>query len=139
MFDLNVVILIFLQKREYFKSHSYAPPTTLDSDGTLGSSGNESDSSEELHYGPGFVSRLKSRYMSVALRGSTGLYGKAGPGSRKRSNLRRTASLEDFLDQEKNDEQIEIQETISGKNDLKITFCTNTYVILVTVADINDQ
>ena len=64
--------------------------------------------------------------MSVALRGSTGLYGKTGPGSRKRSNLRRTASLEDFLDQEKNDEQIEIQETISGKKQnltiLKLSF-----------------
>jgi hypothetical protein len=52
--------------------------------------------------------------MSVALRGSAGIYGKSGPGNRKRSNLRRTASLEDFLDQEKNDEQIEIQETVSG-------------------------
>lgn len=57
--------------------------------------------------------------MSVALRGSTGLYGKTGSGSRKRSNLRRTASLEDFLDQEKNDEQIEIQEAISGKKKTK--------------------
>ena len=59
---------------------------------------------------------MKSRYMSVALRGSTGLYGKSGAGNRKRSNLRRTASLEDFLDQEKNDEQIEIQEAISGRD-----------------------
>ena len=59
-----------------------------DSDGMMGSGG-ESDSSEEIHYGPGFVSRLKSRYMSVALRGSA----RGGLGT-----LRRTASLEDFLD-----------------------------------------
>ena len=59
-----------------------------DSDGMMGSGG-ESDSSEEIHYGPGFVSRLKSRYMSVALRGTP----RGGLGT-----LRRTASLEDFLD-----------------------------------------
>ena len=74
----------------------YTTPTTL-----LDSSGNESDSSEELLYGPGFVSRLKSRYMSVALRGSTGLYGKSCNGTRKRPGLRRTASFEEFLEQEK--------------------------------------
>merc|ERR1719317_804412 len=56
-------------------------------------SGGESDSSEEIHYGPGFVSRLKSRYMSVALRGSA--RGSLG-------TLRRTASLEDFLEIDKN-------------------------------------
>ena len=63
-----------------------------DSDGMMGSGG-ESDSSEEIHYGPGFVSRLKSRYMSVALRGSA-------RGSLMGS-LRRSASLEDFLDIDK--------------------------------------
>ena len=63
-----------------------------DSDGMMGSGG-DSDSSEEIHYGPGFVSRLKSRYMSVALRGSA--RGSLG-------TLRRTASLEDFLDLERN-------------------------------------
>ena len=82
--------------RDYAKSHSYAPPSMLDS------SGNESDSSEELLYGPGFVSRLKSRYMSVALRGSTGLYGQSCNGTnRKRPGLRRTASFEEFLEKEK--------------------------------------
>ena len=71
-----------------------------DSDGMMGSGG-ESDSSEEIHYGPGFVSRLKSRYMSVALRGSA--RGSLG-------TLRRTASLEDFLELErgKQDEDPEI-------------------------------
>ena len=65
-------------------------------------SGGESDSSEEIHYGPGFVSRLKSRYMSVALRGSA--RGSLGA-------LRRSASLEDFLDIDRNraEEEVELQ------------------------------
>ena len=90
-----------------------------DSDGMMGSGG-ESDSSEEIHYGPGFVSRLgltaalmavisshylnfprlKSRYMSVALRGSP----RGGLGT-----LRRTASLEYFLDCDKNCEEEELE------------------------------
>ena len=70
-----------------------------DSDGTMGSGG-ESDSSEEIHYGPGFVSRLKSRYMSVALRGSA--RGSIG-------TLRRTASLEDFLEIDKNRAEEEVE------------------------------
>ena len=74
-----------------------------DSDGMMGSGG-ESDSSEEIHYGPGFVSRLKSRYMSVALRGSA--RGSLG-------SLRRSASLEDFLDIDRNraEEEVELQHT----------------------------
>lgn len=66
-------------------------------------SGGESDSSEEIHYGPGFVSRLKSRYMSVALRGSA--RGSLG-------SLRRTASLEDFLELDKNrcEEEVELRQ-----------------------------
>lgn len=63
----------------------------LDSDGTM-NSGGDSDSSEEIHYGPGFVNRLKNRYMNVALRGSS--WGSTGI-------LRRTASLEDFLEEER--------------------------------------
>ena len=59
------------------------------SDGMM-DSGDDSDSSEEIHYGPGFVSRLKSRYMSVALRSNIG---RCSLGS-----LRRTASLEDFIE-----------------------------------------
>ena len=70
-----------------------------DSDGMMGSGG-ESDSSEEIHYGPGFVSRLKSRYMSVALRGSA--RGSLGA-------LRRTASLEDFLEIDKNRDEEEVE------------------------------
>ena len=62
--------------------------------------GLDSDSSsDEIHYGPGFVSRLKSRYMSAALRSST----TANPGG-----LRRTASLEDFLDKDKEEVSIEL-------------------------------
>lgn len=59
-----------------------------------------SDSSEEIHYGPGFVSKLKSRYMSATLRHGTATAG-----------IRRTASLEDFLDKDKDDDQIELRTT----------------------------
>ena len=75
-----------------------------DSDGMMGSGG-ESDSSEEIHYGPGFVSRLKSRYMSVALRGTP--RGSLG-------TLRRTASLEDFLDLAEGDTTRNVTETVGG-------------------------
>ena len=70
------------------RNKGYGGKNGLDSDGTSLGSGGESDSSEEIHYGPGFVNKLKSRYLSVALRSS-------GPG---RPSLRRTASLEDFLE-----------------------------------------
>ena len=83
------------------KNKSNPSKSGLDSDGTSLGSGGDSDSSEEIHYGPGFVNKLKSRYLSVALRSS-------GPG---RPSLRRTASLEDFLDKDKDDNQIEIRRT----------------------------
>ncbi|KAG0725774.1 hypothetical protein GWK47_037956 [Chionoecetes opilio] len=44
---------------------------------------------EELRYGPGIVSKLKNRYMSLAMRES-----------RSRPSLRRFSSLEDLLDSE---------------------------------------
>lgn len=51
-----------------------------------------SDSSEELQYGPGIVKRLKSKYLSMTLRES---------GSRPSlSSMRRAASLENLLDEE---------------------------------------
>lgn len=69
-----------------------AAPARLESD---------SDSSEgEIHYGPGFVSRLKSRYMSAALRSSS---------NSANGSLRRTASLEDFLDKDKEEVSIELE------------------------------
>ena len=81
------------------RNKNFASKSGLDSDGTSLGSGGDSDSSEEIHYGPGFVNKLKSRYLSVALRSS-------GPG---RPSLRRTASLEDFLDKDKDDNQIELR------------------------------
>ena len=89
------------QKNYLNRGKDYARKGGLDSDGTSLGSGGDSDSSEEIHYGPGFVSKLKSRYLSVALRSS-------GPG---RPSLRRTASLEDFLDKDKDDQQIELRKT----------------------------
>ena len=97
-------------RHDYIKSHSLGPQITTT---TLDSSGSESDSSEELLYGPGFVSRLKSRYMSVALRGSTGIYGKSSS-NRKRPSLRRTASFEEFLEKEKIKNEIPTPSTTSN-------------------------
>ncbi|XP_042215581.1 flocculation protein FLO11-like [Homarus americanus] len=48
-----------------------------------------SQEDEELRYGPGIVSKLKNRYMSLAMRES-----------RSRPSLRRFSSLEDLLDTE---------------------------------------
>ena len=52
-------------------------------------SGTYSAEDEELRYGPGIVSKLKNRYMSLAMRES-----------RSRPSLRRFSSLEDLLDSE---------------------------------------
>uniref|UniRef100_A0A0K2UX41 Bifocal [Apis mellifera] n=1 Tax=Lepeophtheirus salmonis TaxID=72036 RepID=A0A0K2UX41_LEPSM len=73
--------LILMDKSRLPKASS----SSLDSDDGTSSS---TSSTEELRYGPGFVSRLKSRYMSAALR------------STHFNNLRRTASLEDFLEKD---------------------------------------
>ena len=94
-------------KRAIYASTSTAVVSPLDSDGTF-CSGGDSDSSEEIHYGPGFVSRLKSRYMSVALRSTS---------SRGMTSLRRTASLENFLDKDKDDDQIELRKTTKIRNE----------------------
>ncbi|KAL0276573.1 UNVERIFIED_CONTAM: hypothetical protein PYX00_004124 [Menopon gallinae] len=51
-----------------------------------------SDSAEELKYGPGIVSRLKSRYLSLTLRESQGRVRPALP------YMRRATSLENILD-----------------------------------------
>merc|ERR1711944_356263 len=61
----------------------------------------DSDSSEDLHYGPGFVSRLKSKYMSAALKSAKGS---------SSFGLRRTASLEEFLDKDKEEVSIELNQ-----------------------------
>lgn len=53
-----------------------------------------SDSSEEFKYGPGIVSKLKSRYLSLTLRESQG---KVRPSL---ASMRRATSLENILDEE---------------------------------------
>ena len=64
-----------------------------------GTEDSDSDSSEDLQYGPGFVSKLKSRYMSAAFKSSA-----------LTSGLRRTASLEDFLEKDKEEVSIELNQ-----------------------------
>lgn len=56
------------------------------------------DASEELKYGPGIVSKLRCRYLSLALRQSTN---KQRPSI---NNLRRTTSLNNLLDEELEEE-----------------------------------
>ncbi|XP_012287961.1 uncharacterized protein LOC105703844 [Orussus abietinus] len=58
----------------------------------------ESDSSEELQYGPGIVNKLKSKYLNLTLRET----------NRSRASVqrfRRAASLEDLLDREDESEE----------------------------------
>ncbi|XP_014277993.1 uncharacterized protein bif [Halyomorpha halys] len=57
----------------------------------------QSDSSEELQYGPGIVNKLKSKYMSMTLRDNQKY--SARPSL---SNLRRATSLENMLDDDSN-------------------------------------
>ena len=54
-----------------------------------------------LRYFIGFVSRLKSKYMSAALKSATGSTS---------FGLRRTASLEEFLDKDKEEVSIELNQ-----------------------------
>ncbi|KAK2584144.1 hypothetical protein KPH14_006576 [Odynerus spinipes] len=53
----------------------------------------ESDSSEELQYGPGIVNKLKSKYLNLALR-------ETNKSRATVQRFRRAASLEDLLDRE---------------------------------------
>jgi len=63
----------------------------------------ESDSSEELQYGPGIVNRLKCKYMSMTLRENQ------SKGVRPSlSNLRRATSLENMLDNDSDAEKPQI-------------------------------
>ncbi|KAJ3664624.1 hypothetical protein Zmor_000177 [Zophobas morio] len=55
--------------------------------GTMVQRGDKSDSDEDLHYGPGIVSKLKERYLSLAQREKP-----------RPSILRKAASLENLLD-----------------------------------------
>ena len=75
----------------------------------------ESDSSEELQYGPGIVNKLKCRYMSMTLRENQ------NKGLRPSlSNLRRAASLENMLDNDTDTgkPQITMQPRYAKKTDV---------------------
>lgn len=64
----------------------------------------DSDSSEELQYGPGIVNRLKDKYMSMTLRESQSRVTRTSF-----SSMRRAASLENMIDSD--DRDIEKQPT----------------------------
>lgn len=76
----------------------------------------DSDSSEDLHYGPGIVNRLKNRYLSLALRENNA---KTRPSI---LHMRRATSLEHLLDEdadEKNSAGNRLFESrLNGSNDI---------------------
>ncbi|KAI4480586.1 hypothetical protein M0804_010139 [Polistes exclamans] len=65
----------------------------------------ESDSSEELQYGPGIVNKLKSKYLNLALR-------ETNKSRATVQRFRRAASLEDLLDREEESSTNEKNATI---------------------------
>lgn len=82
----NATCLKMVQERPWIeKQHSYDYKDNSSSD---------SDSSEDLHYGPGIVNKLKNRYLSLALRENN---------TKTRPSIlpmRKATSLENLLDSE---------------------------------------
>lgn len=74
----------------------------------------DSDSSEELQYGPGIVSKLKSKYLSLTLREK-----KVAKPRQTILNMRRATSLENMLDADSADEQTET--SLNEKNAKPVT------------------
>lgn len=68
----------------------------------------DSDSSEELHYGPGIVSKLKSKYLSLTLREK-----KITTPRQSILPMRRATSLENLLDADSSDE---IEHNLEDRN-----------------------
>ncbi|KAL2727207.1 hypothetical protein V1478_007485 [Vespula squamosa] len=68
----------------------------------------ESDSSEELQYGPGIVNKLKSKYLNLALR-------ETNKSRATVQRFRRAASLEDLLDREDEPTNEKNATTVSGR------------------------
>ncbi|XP_046818170.1 histone acetyltransferase KAT6A isoform X2 [Vespa crabro] len=68
----------------------------------------ESDSSEELQYGPGIVNKLKSKYLNLALR-------ETNKSRATVQRFRRAASLEDLLDREDEPTNEKNPSTVSGR------------------------
>ncbi|XP_044758000.1 uncharacterized protein LOC123316089 [Coccinella septempunctata] len=73
----------------------------------------DSDSSEELHYGPGIVNKLKNKYLSLTLHRENQL--------KQRPNLRKAASLEDMLDDQDDDDE----ESVKAESETRRLFQTN--------------
>lgn len=92
--------------------------------------GEESDSSEELQYGPGIVNKLKSKYLSLTLRDTTT---KARPTI---LNMRRATSLENMLDTDSADDDLLAEHNLndSGGGDFEETSTDIMRVPLIAVA-----
>lgn len=72
--------------------------------------GNGSDTSEELQYGPGIVSKLKSKYLSLTLRQANA---KSRPSILP---MRRATSLENLLDADSADEALAGDHNLNGRH-----------------------
>lgn len=82
-----------------------------------GDNKSDSDSSEDLHYGPGIVNKLKNRYLSLALRENNT---KSRPSI---LHMRKATSLENLLD---NDNCIDSRETTESRLfDSKLNNCND--------------
>lgn len=78
-------------------SHPPTSATTMDTNGASADKNSlDSDSSEELQYGPGIVNKLKNRYLSLTLRESNNRRNR--PSILSIMHMRKAASLENLLE-----------------------------------------
>ncbi|KAL3277376.1 hypothetical protein HHI36_012725 [Cryptolaemus montrouzieri] len=84
-----------VQERAWTLDYTSCESVNMVSENDNYSRTSDSDSSEELHYGPGIVNKLKNKYLSLALRRET--YTKQRPSI---LNLRKATSLENMLDED---------------------------------------
>lgn len=103
--NVNFSINVMVQDSVLIVNNSVKTPTMVAEKVTNGDhikSDAESDSSEELQYGPGIVSKLKSKYLSLTLREK-----KVAKPRQTILNMRRATSLENMLDADSGDELME--------------------------------
>ncbi|XP_018372448.1 PREDICTED: proteoglycan 4 [Trachymyrmex cornetzi] len=100
------------------KSMLVAPPSRASSEEA------ESDSSEELQYGPGIVNKLKCKYLNLTLR-------ETNKSRASVQRFRRAASLEDLLDRD-DEESTRSVETLMRYNSVTVDEATTARQVLVT-------
>ncbi|KYN12538.1 hypothetical protein ALC57_15265 [Trachymyrmex cornetzi] len=101
------------------KSMLVAPPSRASSEEA------ESDSSEELQYGPGIVNKLKCKYLNLTLR-------ETNKSRASVQRFRRAASLEDLLDRDDEESRARSVETLMRYNSVTVDEATTARQVLVT-------